>query len=185
VSFVAEATGRAGFIVPTFVATAAAYAAVGGMSISHQQRFRRAGPVERMLEVPVTEVATLERATVRAGETLEEFVRGSLTRRFKSYAVVDGEDRYVGMIELDTVMTIPEEQWPARDVASLARRDHAFGTAEWTVYEAIAAMAAADVDVLPILESSGRLIGLVRTSEVFRLSEVVDHLRSDFRRPPP
>jgi CIC family chloride channel protein len=183
VSFVAEATGRAGFIIPTFVATAAAYATVGGMSISHFQRFRRVGPVERMLEVPVVEVATLDRATVPANETLEEFVRSSLARRFKSYAVVDDHGRYVGMVELDAVMAVPSDQWPARPVTSTLSPDHPYGAPDWMVYRALDAMAAADVDVLPIVGEGGSLIGLVRTSEVFRLSEIVDRLRSDFRHP--
>jgi CIC family chloride channel protein len=184
VSFVAEATGRAGFVIPTFVATAAAYATVGGVSISHQQRFRRATPVERMLDVPVTDVATLERATVAPDLRLDAFVRQSLMQRFRTFAVVDPDGVCLGIVNLTTATGLPPEVWPDKTVEEIMREPSPVGLPQWTLHQALETMAAAQVDHLPILGPRGHLIGVVRSSEVLRLNAILDQIRSDAFRGP-
>jgi CIC family chloride channel protein len=185
VSFVAEATGKAGFVVPTFVATAAAYATVGGASISHRQRFRRISPVERMFDVPVTDVATLERATVPPTMHVDEFVRQSLERRYRTFAVVDADGVCLGVVDLTTATGLPPETWPDKTVGEIMREPSPVGLPQWTLHQALETMAAAQVDYLPILGPRGRLIGVVRSSEVLRLNAILDQIRTDAFRGPP
>lgn len=180
VSFVAEATGRAGFIIPTFVATAAAYVTVGPNSISHRQRFRRAGPVERMLDVPILDVLERDPATVRDIDTLDWVVQRSLRHRAKTFPVVEEDGRTVlGVVDIDRVMDEPRERWQQLRVRDVMRTDYPHATSSWTARRALEAMAEADIDYLPVVDDEGRLFGVVITSEVFRLTEVLDRLRSE------
>ena len=44
----------------------------------------------------------------------------------------------------------------------------------WTLREAVAAMQSADVDRLPVIDGDGRFIGVVSTSEILKLDEILD-----------
>jgi CIC family chloride channel protein len=46
VTFVAEATGAPGYIIPGLIAAAVGYLASGSSSLSHRQRYRRDAPAE-------------------------------------------------------------------------------------------------------------------------------------------
>lgn len=48
-----------------------------------------------------------------------------------------------------------------------------------TVRRAIEAMAEADADILPIVDDSGHLAGVVVASEVFQLDELLERLRAE------
>jgi CIC family chloride channel protein len=179
VSFVAEATGRAAFVVPAFVATAAAYATIGGASISHRQRFRRATPVEQMLDVPITDVATLERATVEPGMRIDDFVRLALEQRYRTFAVVDDAGALLGVVDLDAATVLDPALWPQRTVAGSMRPPVVVGSPGWTAHQGVEVMSAAQVDHLPVVEETGRLVGVVRSSEVVRLGQILEQVRDD------
>ncbi|MGH2690743.1 MAG: chloride channel protein [Actinomycetota bacterium] len=179
VSFVAEATGRAAFVVPAFVATAAAYATIGGASISHRQRGRRVTPLERMLDVPITDVATLDKATVDPGMRLDDFVRHALEQRFRTFVVVDATGACLGVVDLDAATDVDPALWPDRTVGEALRDPPVVGRPEWTAHQGLLAMSGAGVDHLPILEATGRLVGVVRSSEVIRLGRILEQVRSE------
>lgn len=180
VSFVAEATGRAGFIIPTFVATAAAFATIGRASLSGRQRFRRAGSMERMLDVPMTEVLTTDGVAVPAGTTLDIFVTDfALGRRHRDFAVVNAGGGYMGTIDIDAALAAPRQTWAEAVVESVMRTDTTVAGADWSVRRAMEAMAAADTDVLPVVASDGRFMGMVISGEILRLGEILDRFRAD------
>jgi CIC family chloride channel protein len=173
VSFMAETTGQAAFVIPTFVATAAAYATMGKSSISREQRPCRVGWLERVLEGPVMEIARLDGATVTPVETLSEFLRRSTDRYDKSFVVVDDSGRYLGVVDINQAMRTPSQQWDGVVVQEVMRADHPSGESDWTVYRGVQAMTTADVDVLPILDPQGRVVGVLKSREIFPLRQIL------------
>lgn len=180
VSFVAEATGRAGFIVPTFVATAAAFATIGRASLSGRQRFRRAGSMERMLDVPMNDVLSTEGVAVPAGTSVDAFVHDyALGKRYKDFAVVDPDAAFMGTIELDRALAVPRDEWTATAVEAIAHNDIPVGAPDWSVREALETMARNNLDHLPVVAPDGRFMGLVIASEILALSEILERFRAD------
>jgi CIC family chloride channel protein len=180
VSFVAEATGSVGFIIPTFVATAAAYATIGRASISTLQRARRAGALDLILDVPVSDVLSEEIVAVPTSETLEGFVeRFALRHRFDTFPVVDRDGLYAGTVDIDHAAAVPGAERDSTPVGRVVATDGPVGRRDWTVRSAIEAMAEADADILPIVDDSGHLAGVVVASEVFQLDELLERLRTE------
>jgi CIC family chloride channel protein len=179
VSFVAEATGRVGFVIPTFVATAAAYATIGSASISGHQRSRRAGPIEGMLEMPVADALTADMVAVPETTSVARFIDGfALRYRHRSFPVVDDDGHYLGMVGLDGALDVAEERRAVTTVAEILAIDAPVADATWSLRRALEAMQRGGSDVLPVVVD-GRLIGSVTTSDVFRLDEILARLRGD------
>jgi CIC family chloride channel protein len=180
VSFVAEATGRVGFLIPTFVATAAAYATIGSASISRRQRSRRPGPIEGMLDMPVADILTPEILAVPERTSVEDFVASfALRYRHGSFPVVDDEGRYRGIAELETALEVPSDRRSVTTVGEIASDELPVGDAAWTLRRALEVMGTAGTDVLPVVDGERRLVGSVITAEIFRLDEILDRLRRD------
>src|SRR5918994_873214 len=149
VMFVAETTGRPGFVVPALLATAASQLMVGDSSVSEHQRAGRLGHLERRFELPISAVLETDVRTVPPDATIEEFLTVHLVGyRQRAVAVVDDTNRYVGLAVLDEGVAI--------------RRD------------AVQAMEAGNADVLAVVDGDDRFVGVVTTDEVLRLDEILE-----------
>jgi CIC family chloride channel protein len=180
VSFVAEATGRVGFIIPTFVATAAAYATIGSTSISARQRARRAGPIERMLDVPITDVLADAPTAVPEDTTVAAFIDGfALRHRQRAFPVVDDAGRYLGMMDIELAVAVPEAERASTLVNTVVDRTATVGRLTWTVREALEAMNASRSDAFAVVDERGHLVGALTIAEIFELDEILDRLRRD------
>jgi CIC family chloride channel protein len=173
VMFVAESTGRPGFVVPGLLAAVVAQLAMGRSSVSPYQRSARAGHLERRFSLPLTTAIVSDVLTAPPDTTLEELVHNHLlTTRQKSVPVVDG-GRYVGLVRSAELAAVPREQWPRTRVEELVSDDVPTGRPEWRLRDAIAAMESADVDVLPVTDEENRFVGVVSTSEILKLDEIL------------
>jgi chloride channel protein, CIC family len=176
VMFVAETTGKAGFVVPGVVATAIAQLLVGRASITPYQHARRAGHVERRFLLPVS-AALLEGVhTVGPWVTVAELLDEHFpSARAKSVPVVDGDGRYRGMVRLDDVACVPREDRGRVRVEEVTRTDLPVLHPAQTLRQAVAAMEAADVDRMAVADD-GRFLGVVTTTEIVRLDEILDEM---------
>jgi chloride channel protein, CIC family len=173
--FVAETTGRPGFVVPAMVATAAAQLVVGDSSVSVYQRAGRLGHLERRFELPISSVMSTDVRTVPPDATIEEFLSVHLVgQRRRSVPVVDETNRYLGLAVLDEVVTIRREAWATTDIRTIARTSAPRGRTTWLVRDAVGAMERADTDVLAIVDGDDRFVGVVTTDEVLRLDEILE-----------
>ena len=112
--------------------------------------------------------------TVPPDTTVREFFALHLIgTRQKSVPVVDESHQYLGMARMDELDTVDEKDWEVTAVSAIARNDLPTGRPGWTLREAVEAMQAADVDRLPVLDSSGRFVGVVSTSEILKLDEIL------------
>jgi CIC family chloride channel protein len=173
VVFAAEATGRPGFIVPGLIAAIVAQLFMGHASASSYQMAMRAGHLERRFALPVTAALRADVATLPPDATLGEFFRQHvLGHREKAVAVVDG-GRYVGVMRIDELQEIPQERWGSELVGQHLRSDFPVVGPGGLLRDALTAMEAADVDLLPVLDGEA-FVGVVTTRDILELDEILD-----------
>jgi CIC family chloride channel protein len=177
VMFVAEATGRPGFVVPGLLAAVVAQLVMGTDSVSAYQRRRRAGHVEERVALPISSVLVREVATTETGHTVARFFATHVAAaRRRAVPVVDDAGRYAGMVFLGDVLVLDPSAWATTPVADVMRPDAPVGRADWTIGQALAAMLGADVDHLPVVADDGRILGLCTTVDILDLDELLDRL---------
>lgn len=180
VMFVAEATGRPGFVVPGLLAAVVAQLVMGTASVSTYQRRRRTGHVEERSRMPIGSVLVRDAATAAPDHTIARFFAAHVaTDRRRAVAVVDDEDRYAGMVFLGDILARDPAEWATTPLSDVMRADAPVGRPDWTIGQALAAMLADDVDVLPVIDDGGSLLGLCSTVDILDLDELLDRLNQD------
>jgi CIC family chloride channel protein len=173
--FVAETTGSPAFVVPALLATAASQLLVGDSSVSTLQRAGRLGHLERRFELPISSVMSTDVRTVPPDATIEEFLSVHLVgQRRRSVPVVDDGNRYLGMAVLDEVVAVRRDAWVTTDVRTIARTTAPRARTTWLVRDAVGAMERGDTDVLAVVDSDDRFVGVVTTDDVLQLDEILE-----------
>jgi CIC family chloride channel protein len=171
--FVAESTGRPGFVVPGLIAAASSQLLMGSASASAYQQDTRTGLLERRLRLPVAKALRTDAATVPSDATVTELFDHHIGElRLRTVPVVDGPT-FLGMVVLADVARLPREEWDSTPAAAILRDDWPVGDVTWTLAQAVAAMEAADVDRLPILDN-GAFVGVVTTGEILKLDAILE-----------
>ncbi len=172
VMFVAESTGRPGFVVPGLIAAATAQLVMGRASSSIYQRAARTGILEQRIGLPVTSVLRTDAATVPPDATLQEvFSHHIVSVRLLVVPVVSGHD-YLGMLHLHDLVAVDREQWDTMTVAEVMRSDGPVGDITWTLGQTLAALEEADIDRLAVTDQDA-FVGVVTTGELLKLDEIL------------
>ena len=178
VVFVAESTGRPGFVVPGLIAAASSQLLVGRASVATYQQDSRTGLLHRRLALPATAALRTDAATTPPDATITELFEHHVAElRLRAVPVVDGA-RYCGMVLLDDLARIPRAEWDTTRVAEIMRVDLPAGQVTWSLAESVAAMEAADVDRLAILDGDA-FVGLVTTGEILKLDAILEQTERD------
>jgi CIC family chloride channel protein len=160
VVFVAEFTGRPGFIVPGLLAAMVAQLAMGSSSVSPYQAPARPGHLERRLALPVEHVLDTAASTVPPDATVAELFRQHLMGgRQRAIPVVDGR-HYVGMACAEDLAPLDRGAWATTRVDAIARRDLPTVGLRQRVDDALHAMDAAGVDRLAVCDDEN-YVGVV------------------------
>jgi len=188
VMFVAEATGRPGFVVPGLLAAVVAQLMMGAASVSPYQARRRFGHVEERADLPIESVLVTDVPTARPDDTLSGFFAAhvALARRRAVPVVAGGDDGaadggravYVGIVFLDDLLAVDPERWPTTAIDAVMRTDAPVGRPDWTIGEALAAMVAAGVEYLPVIGDDGALRGMAGTVDILDLGDLLGRLES-------
>jgi chloride channel protein, CIC family len=185
VMFVAEATGRPGFVVPGLLAAVVAQLMMGTASVSPYQSRRRFGHVEGRAHLPIESVLVADVAAARPGDPLTGFFAAHVAvSRRRAVPVLDDDDRYAGMVFLDDVLAVEPDRWPTTTVAEVMRVDAPVGRPDWTIGEALAAMVGAGVDHLPVVADDGGLRGVASTVDILDLDDLLGRLPGGSEVPP-
>jgi CIC family chloride channel protein len=175
VVFVAEFTGRPGFVVPGLIAAVVAQLVAGRASISPYQVRGRVGHLERRLRMPVTEVIDTEARTVPPDARVDEvFWQHMVGARQQTVAVVDGVT-YVGLVTVTDLTAIDRETWPAIAVRDVLRTDAPVAGLSWKVSDAVRAMEEYGLDRIAVCDG-GDYVGVITSSELVALDGVLDRL---------
>jgi chloride channel protein, CIC family len=172
VMFVAEATGRPGFVVPGLLAAAVSQLVMGDASVSAYQETGRVGHLERRFRLPLTAAIRSDVLTAPPDATVDEIVWGNmLLTRHTTVCVVDGSG-YLGIVRLDDIGRVGRDDWSHVTVGTLARDDAPRAETAWSLEQALDAMQAADLDMLPVVDGS-RFVGVVTLNDIVRLDEIL------------
>lgn len=174
VMFVAETTGRPGFVVPGLLAAVVAHLVMGRQSGAPDQLSVRAGHLERRFRLPVTAALATNAPTVAPNLTIGDFLQDYVVARHAVVApVVDGAT-VLGVISVTDAENIPREDRARTLVVDAMHPDHPVGTISWTLRDALSTMGTAEVDVLPIVDGDGSYEGLLSVAGILALKDVLD-----------
>jgi len=175
VMFVAESTGAAEFVVPGLVAVAVTQVVVGGNSVSAYQRDTRTGHLERRFQMPVTSAMRTDFRTIRPTDSLSEFVWGLAFPRKQLEAVVADEGgNFVGVIRLQEAREHDREDWIEVSVGDAMVTDIRPATLSWTLREVTEEMSKADLEIYPVVDTGGRVVGVVTDDAIVKLDELLE-----------
>ena len=173
VVFVAEFTGRPGFIVPGLIAAVVAQLVMGRASVSAYQVAGRVGHLEHRLRLPLAAVVDAEVRTVPSDATAEElFWQHLVGMRRRSVAVVDGTT-YRGLASAEELAELPHEQWATTTVGAIMRTDLPVASNRWLLEDAIRAMEAADIDQIAVCDDE-RFVGTITSTDLVQLGELLE-----------
>ena len=180
VMFVAEATGRPGFVVPGLIAATIAQLVMGDASVSGYQRRMRAGFLEDRAHLPIADVLSTDPATADPSDTVAQFFTEhvALARR-RAVPLVGDQGAYLGLVVLDDVLAVEHDEWAGTELAAVARTDVPTGRPDWNLGQALAAMVDADVDHLPIVNEAGNLRGMVTSDAILDRTRLLERLEPD------
>lgn len=173
VVFVAEFTGRPGFVVPGLIAAIVAQLVMGRSSMSPYQVAGRVGHLERRLRLPLAATVDAEARTVPPDATVEElFWQHLIGTRQQSAAVVDG-DRYAGLVCVEDLAAVDRAHWATTLVQDVMRTDVPVALPAWPLRDAIRAMDSSGVDRLAVCDD-GRFIGVITAAGLLQLDELLE-----------
>ncbi len=173
VMFVAESTGKAVFVVPGLIAAAVSQLLMASSSVSLAQRARRVTHLERRFALPISTALLSDVLTVPPDATLAEFIMNHVVQNRQRAAVVWDDGACLGLCLLSDVAEVPREDWDDTCVSDIMRTQVPVATLGWTLQDALVAMQEADVDRLAVAGPDGSFAGEVRSSEIFRLDELL------------
>lgn len=172
VVFVAESTGRPGFVVPGLLAAAASQLPMGSRSVSAYQRDVRTGPLERRLALPVTAALRTDAATVPSDATVAELHAHHFGQlHLRAVPVVDGAT-FRGMVVLSDIAGLPDDR-RTTTAAQIARTDWPTVALTDDLGAAVVAMEQHGVDRLAVLDGDA-FVGIVSYGEILRLDAILE-----------
>ncbi|HEY8544507.1 MAG TPA: chloride channel protein [Acidimicrobiales bacterium] len=179
VMFVAESTGRPGFVIPGLLAAATSQLVMGHASVSGYQESGRVGHLERRFRMPLTTAIRADVLTVPPDATVDELVwQHMLLSRQTSACIVDGPT-YLGLIRLQDLSELPRDRWSALRVGDVARPDVPTAAPDWTLQDAVAAMQANDLNLLPVTDGEQGFVGIVTLNDAIRLDQILRRARDE------
>ena len=175
VVFVAESTGRPGFIVPGVVATVVAQLFMGDASITPYQVRMRGGHIEQRLQLPVATAVRPEWVHLDGAGHIDDGVDEAFLRaKTLSLPILDA-GRYMGMVRLADVVAVRVGQREGDRIRDLAV-DAPSVEPTATLLRAVTDMDTFEVDCLLVIDGDD-IAGLVTRDDAIRLDQIV--ARSD------
>jgi CIC family chloride channel protein len=172
VVFVAEFTGRPGFVVPGLIAAVVAQLVMGSSSISPYQVAGRIGHLEHRLQLPLSAVVNTEARTAPPDATVEElFWQHLVGTRQQSVTIVDGET-YLGIVRAEDVGEVGPEAWPSTQAQDIMRTDVPVADVTWVLGDAIRALDDAASDRIAVCDHD-TFIGVITAADLIELDEVL------------
>lgn len=173
VMFVAEATGRPGFVVPGLIASVASQLVMGDVSVSKYQTAGRTGHLEQRFRLPLAAALRTEVLTAPPEVDLETFYDHHLMLSRAVEIPVVGDDGYIGMFAIEALGDLPRSEWPSHLVSEVTDVDWPVARLSWSIERAVRTMDDNAVETLPVLDADGRFVGVIGIADIVRLDEIL------------
>lgn len=121
----------------------------------------------------VRDVMSSPAVTVSPGSTAEDVINLMFNYRHLGYPVIE-DSKLMGIITLQDVANAPRDS----SVKELMRRDVTTITSDMTSLEAFRIMNENDIGRLPVVSAAGELEGIVSRTDLMRMLEVVEAIKS-------
>ncbi len=175
IMFVAETTGKPGFIVPGLIAAVVGELCMGNSTITRSQTARPRGHLEGRMELRVSTVVDTEEETLRPTATVADLIsRHIVGRRQRQVCVVDDEGHLIGVVGIASLSGIEQSRWATTPVAEAIVADIPVVAVGWTLGHTLSVMEEASRDVLPVAGDDGRFVGVVRMADILELGKILD-----------
>ena len=175
VVFVAEFTGRPGFVIPGLIAAVVAQLAVGRRSVSSYQAVAREGHLERRLQLPAAEVMDRAPDVISTSDRVEVVFWEHLVAHRRHTAVVCEGGQFRGLVSSPAFHSLPTTRWRDATIADLELVDHPTVEASASLEEVLYELEHSDVDRIPVVDG-GSLVGVITRGSILALSELADAL---------
>lgn len=173
VMFVAEATGRPGFVVPGLIASVASQLVMGDVSVSAYQTAGRRGHLERRFGLPITAALRTDVLTAPPDVDLASFHDHHLMLSRAVEVPVVGDAGYLGVLAIEALREVPRSEWADHLVREVTDQHWPVGRLAWTLEQALRAMDDHAVESLPVLDAADRFVGTVAITDVVRLDQIL------------
>lgn len=173
VVFVAEFTGRPGFVVPGLIAAVVAQLVMGRASISPYQTAGRVGHLEQRLQLPLGAVVNTEARTAPPDTTIEELFWQHLVGTCQQSVAIVEHDTYLGIATAEAVGGVAPDAWATTKVGDIMRTDVPVANSVWLLGDAIRAIEDSGIDRIAVCDS-GTFVGVITATDLVELDEVLD-----------
>jgi predicted transcriptional regulator len=129
----------------------------------------------------VSDVMTREWVEVPPSASLHDLATNFAVRAKARTLPVADDGRYIGMAALNALGGVAHETWDATPVSSITAEDHPTLRPSDHLAAALAKMRDASVDRAAVVED-GRIVGILTTSEVIRVEQILDTVGEERRR---
>jgi CIC family chloride channel protein len=177
VSFVAEATGQPGFVVPALLAAAASQLVMGRWSFSRYQRDERRPNLIPLDQITVETLMSPNPDTVDADRPLDECLI-EMSRQNRRWVPVVDDDHYFGLLAVTDIAQIPQEQWPQRTARDVARTDVPTARASDSVAHVARKIREHQAGAIAISEAE-RITGVVTIRDLANIERLLDRLDTE------
>jgi predicted transcriptional regulator len=146
---------------------------MGSSSVSRYQAGARVGHLEHRFELPLSVATQTKVLTAPSDATVDELLTETfVTSRHTTVPIVD-HGIYVGIVTLDDLRTVDREERRVTLARALVHDDAPRALPTWSVEQAIRAMSDAGRDLLPVVDIDGTFVGIVTTTDLLRLDEIL------------
>jgi CIC family chloride channel protein len=177
VSFVAEATGQPGFVVPALLAAAASQLVMGRWSFSPHQRDERRPNLIPLDQLAVETLMSPNPDTVVADRPLDQCLI-EMSRENRRWVPVLDDNRYFGLLALTDIAKIPPEQWSQRTARGVARTDVPTASASDSVAHVAHKIREHGAGAVAISDN-GRIVGVVTIRDIANIERLLDRLDTE------
>ncbi|MGC8932261.1 MAG: chloride channel protein [Candidatus Methanodesulfokora sp.] len=176
---VAEMTGGYSMLVPAMLSSVISYVVSGSSSIYLEQvRNRALSPAHKeefsvplLKKILVREAMTTDVITVDPNVTAKEALDVLIRNKIGGLPVVDESRRLLGIVTFTDLAQVPAEHQSKVRVGLIMTRDLIVAKPDETLYDAFRRMTSNQLGRLPVVDSSGKIVGILARVDVMRAYE--------------
>lgn len=121
--------------------------------------------------IKVKDLMTRDVITISPDATMEEFENLLIEKRHKGYPVVF-EDKVIGIITINELLTIPRPKWIETKVSDVMIKDIIVASPDMEVFDLHTKFTEMNQGRAPVVEN-GKLIGFVTKTDILKFSDII------------
>lgn len=121
--------------------------------------------------IKVKDVMVKDIVTVSPNDSLEDFEKVLIEKRYKGYPVVS-DGKVLAIMTLNELLSVPRDRWAYTKVENVMVKDIVIASPEMEIFELYKKLAEMKQGRAPVIENE-RLIGFISNTDILRFSEIL------------